>query len=155
MATFAKFATRMKKRGRQIEGSAARITRAAATRALKALVKGTPVDKGVARSNWRVGIGSPSRSIIQAYAPGKKLGVSETANANAAIAAGVAKIGAVAGVRGRVGGVASTIYISNSVPYINLLNGGSSAQAPIGFIQIAILEARAEIRGSRIFNRVI
>jgi hypothetical protein len=37
--------------------------------------------------------------------------------------------------------------VSNSVPYIDLLNGGSSLQAPAGFIEAAIADAIAATAG--------
>lgn len=150
MATLAQFSRNIRKRGSQIENSATRIVKATSVRALKSLVRNTPVDKGVARSNWRVGIGAPARSVIGAYAPGSKLGIGETANASAAIGAGRARIESV---RGTTSGLATAIYISNAVPYIGRLNSGYSKQAPSGFVETALLEARAEIAGFRVFER--
>lgn len=42
---------------------------------------GTPVDKGRARSNWRISaaVRTPS-NVIPPYAPGENLGINETAN---------------------------------------------------------------------------
>ena len=150
MATLAQFSRNIRRRGTQIENSATRIVKAVSVRALKSLVRNTPVDKGVARSNWRVGIGAPTRAVIGAYAPGKKLGISESANASAAIAAGTARINSV---RGTSQGLATAIYISNAVPYIGKLNSGSSTQAPAGFVETALLEAKAELAGFRVFDR--
>lgn len=39
------------------------------------------------------------------------------------------------------------IYIVNNVPYIGLLNAGSSRQAPAGFVEVAILRGMRETRG--------
>tara|TARA_R110000851_G_scaffold16046_2_gene52525 strand:+ start:13616 stop:14068 length:453 start_codon:yes stop_codon:yes gene_type:complete len=150
MATLAQFSRNIRKRGSQIENSATRVVKAVSVRALKSLVQNTPVDKGVARSNWRVGIGAPTRSVIGAYAPGSKLGRGESANASAAIAAGRARI---ASVRGTSTGLSTAIYISNAVPYIGRLNNGFSGQAPAGFVETALLEARSELAGFRVFDR--
>jgi hypothetical protein len=114
------------------------------------VVLGTPVDKGVARSNWRVGIGAPTRSVIPAYAPGRKLGISETANARAAIAAGNARINAVRGVSGR--GLTTSIYISNHTDYIGGLESGRISTQNKGFIARARDEAILVIRAFRIFG---
>ena len=150
MATLAQFSRNIRKRGSQIENSATRVVKAVSTRALTSLVRNTPVDKGVARSNWRVGIGAPARAVIGAYAPGKKLGIGETANASAAISAGRARI---ASVRGTSSGLTTAIYITNAVPYIGRLNSGYSGQAPAGFVQTALLEAKLELAGFRVFER--
>ena len=151
MATLIQFSRNIRKRGRQVVNSGSRVVRGTAKVSLRSLVMATPVDKGVARSNWRVGIGAPTSSVIEAYAPGKKLGINETANANAAIRAGNARINAVQGVSGV--GLKTAIWISNAVPYLNKLNRGSSSQAALGFIQTALLEAQLFIRGFRVFER--
>lgn len=152
MATIAQFSQNIRKRSSQIENAGSRIVRATSKRALKALINATPVDKGVARSNWRVGIGASTSAVIDAYSPGKKLGIGERANANAAIAAGFARIDGVRGVSGRGGGLKTAIYISNSVPYIEKLNAGFSKQAPAGFIEVALSEVNAVIKNFRVFT---
>jgi len=150
MATLAQFSRNIRRRGSQIENSASRIVKAVSVRSLKSLVRNTPADKGVARSNWRVGIGAPTRSVIDAYSPGKNLGIGENANASAAINAGRARINSL---RSSTRGLETSIYISNAAPYIEKLNSGSSKQASAGFIEIALLEAKVEIAGFRVFER--
>ena len=150
MATLVQFSRNIRRRGSQIENSGVRIVKRASKRALESLVRNTPVDKGVARSNWRVGIGAPTRSVISAYSPGRHLGIGENANASAAIAAGNARINSVKNSGGSLG---TAVYISNATPYIEKLNNGYSGQAPAGFVQTAVAEARAEIAGFRVFSR--
>lgn len=158
MATLAQFSQNIRKRGSQIENAGTRFTKAVAKRALRALVLATPVDTGRARSNWRVGIGAPTSAVIDPYSPGKKLGIGERANANAAIAAGLARINSVRGASGRGGGLQTAIYINNNTPYIgNLPNGkglndGYSPQAAPGFIEAALLEARSVLPTLRVFT---
>jgi hypothetical protein len=148
MATMAQFSRNIRRRGSQVENSASRLVKAVAIRSLKSLVKNTPVDKGVARSNWRVGIGAPTRAVISAYSPGKNLGIGETANASAAINAGRARINSL---RSTTAGLSKSIYISNATPYIGLLNDGSSKQVGRYFIQRALREAQEEIAGFKVF----
>jgi bacteriophage HK97-gp10 putative tail-component len=93
----------------------------------QAVVLATPVDTGRARSNWIVGTG-PSTEAIDAYAPGKK-GSSGGANADAALQQAQDFLSATD---------VSVIYISNNLSYIQYLNEGSSAQAPAGFIEVAV-----------------
>jgi hypothetical protein len=115
---------------------------------LAELVRSTPVDTGRARSNWLVSVGSPRQEVILPHAPGRYLGIAETANASTAIALGSVIID------GRRKSV--PIYITNSVDYLTKLDTkGTSKQAPIGFIQSAILRAvpNANKRGNfRIFR---
>lgn len=150
MATLAQFSRNIKKRGSQVENSATRIVKQSSKAALRSLVMGTKVDKGVARSNWRVGIGAPTRAVIPAYVPypkgskGNGAGMLEGANASAAIAAGNARIDAVTGVRGL--GLTTAIYISNNIPY------GSTA-FPTGMVATALISAKASIAGFRVFER--
>lgn len=151
MATLAQFSRNIRKRGSQIENSATRVVKQASARALKALVRGTPVDTGRARSNWRVGIGAPTSAEIDPYSPGRHLGINESANANAAIAAGLARINSVKGKAGL--GLTTAIYISNNTKYIGRLNSGYSKQAPAGFVEKALIEAKLEIAGFRVFER--
>jgi hypothetical protein len=121
------------------------LTRRVATTALEDLVRGTPVDKGVARSNWRVTLNAPSTTVIPAYAPGRKLGIGETANASAAIGAGRAVIA-----RAREG---STIHISNSIPYLTKLRNGHSQQQPNDWVDGALIRARRLISQARLVIR--
>ncbi|PHS61184.1 MAG: hypothetical protein COB09_18525 [Thalassobium sp.] len=42
-----------------------------------------------------------------------------------------------------------SLYITNNVDYISLLNKGWSAQAPAGFVQLSIITAILSLRGRR------
>lgn len=102
------------------------------------LVKRTPIDTGWARANWVPNIGGP---------------VTETAGTRDQAEAGRLDLGP------RESGLASIatsytlgpeIHQTNNVPYIQLLNAGSSQQAPAGFVQAAILRAVEQtVRNSR------
>lgn len=127
------------------------------------LIRATPVDEGVARSNWQVESGPSGVSQLPAYSPGSHLGISETRNAAAAIAAAYAKIDGApsagflrgflnAGVAEAAGGV--TFHVSNPVPWINPLDEGHSRQQPAGFVKRAIEAARIVVRQSRIFEDI-
>ena len=145
MATMAQFSRNIRKRGSQIENSSKRVVQAVSKRTLKALVNGTKVDKGVARSNWRVGIGAPTRAVIKAYSPYPKgsqaggQGMSERANASAAISAGNARINSLP-----AGPLRTSVYITNSIPYAN-------NAFPPGMVATAVQEGRLEILGFRVF----
>ena len=75
MATLLQFSKNMRSRASQIRNAPVRIIRRAAFASLKVAASGTPVDKGVARSNWRLSIGARTFSVIPAYSPGHKLGI--------------------------------------------------------------------------------
>jgi hypothetical protein len=141
---FSEFPRRMRARGDEVRTGASVIVRKAALVIDQALVFSTPVDKGVARSNWRVSIGEPLDGVIDAYAPGEKLGLSETQNAQAAIADGESVIG-----RHRQG---ESIAIANNLPYIERLNQGWSRQAPAGFINTSVAAAVTAVGASRVLT---
>lgn len=95
------------------------------------LIRRTPVDTGKARSNWIMSINAPVSDVIEPYAPGVKLGISETSNLIAALNQAAAVL------HGHHD--SDPIYISNNVDYIGLLNQGSSKQAPALFVEVSIL----------------
>lgn len=143
------FSKSIRRRGRQFENSASELVRRMARKTLTSLVLNTKADTGRARSNWRVGIGAPTRANIEPYNPypkGSKAngqGIGESANASAAIAAGRARINSVRGISGV--GLKTGIFISNNLPYIE------KAVVP-GGVESSVLEARAVVRGFRLFQ---
>lgn len=95
----------------------------------------TPVDESTALSNWLVGIGSPRRDEIEPHYRGTQGSTyGQSAQKTVDDARRV--------LAGKQPGQA--IYISNNLPYIRDLNGGSSRQAPAGFVE------RAELLGRKI-----
>lgn len=86
---------------------------------------GTPVDTGWARANWLPRVGQPANATA-----GSRSSVSSSQQS-----AGVAHVA-----RWRLQS-RLPIFITNNVPYIGLLNRGSSRQAPRGFVQAAIRKA--------------
>lgn len=105
------------------------------------LVFVTPVDTSEALSNWQVGVGERPSSRRGPYFPGKK-GSTQGQSAEAALAVGLAKL------RGKQPG--ETVYISNLTSYITDLNRGSSAQAPAGFVERAVLLGKNAVRKARL-----
>ncbi len=111
----------------------------------QALVLGTSVDKGPARSNWQVSLDQPITKVISAYSPGDKLGVAEQANAAGAL--DQARDAVAARQEGQ------DIHITNNIPYIGSLNEGSSAQAPALFVEQAVLAGTLAVKEARILGR--
>ena len=125
------------------------------------LVQSTPVDRGVARSNWQVSTGASPAVVKPAFAPGRHLGISETRNAAATIAEAYARIDRAptfgfsqaflkAGVPEAAGG--TSFYVSNPVYYIEALDQGHSKQQAAGFVRRALNLARYEIHRNKIFD---
>ena len=91
---------------------------------------GTPIDTGWASANWVPSIGRSFEGTAGTAEQARARRVS-TGQAEQGLAAVITRY------RLRQG----PVFISNNVPYIGVLNDGSSAQAPAGFVQKAIAEA--------------
>lgn len=102
----------------------------------------TPVDEGVARSNWIASKNARVEQVIPAYAPGERLGQPESANLTAVMAQHKA-------VADSFDAKADTsTHITNSVDYIGVLNYTDySAQADPGFFERALPFAADKVRG--------
>lgn len=137
MATLKQLAARLNKLADNAGNLADETKARVALAIVRQLVFDTPVDTSRALSNWRVGTGSTPAPIPPYYAGMQ--GSTRAASAASAIAAAEAAIAA--------NKHASVLAIFNSVPYIRRLNEGSSAQAPAGFIEKAILAGRLAARG--------
>lgn len=88
------------------------------------IVADTPIDTGRAMNNWNISVGTPDRSITEESGSdgsikGAKQGQAVATLANVPFG--------------------STVWISNSLPYIVSLNEGSSDQAPANFVENNII----------------
>ena len=110
-----------------LEGFATRRVKKILLDATANLFEDTPRDLGWARKNWIPEIG-----------PGPEAPAGDRKNISAATAEQQQGIAAIA-VSYRLG--LGIITITNNVPYIIYLNGGSSTQAPAGFVQAEIFRA--------------
>lgn len=97
---------------------------------LDEIVRDTPADTGAARSNWLCSIVEENTDVVPPHAPGRHLGLSETANYAQAVHDGTAII------QTRQSG--QDVIIQNNLDYMSLLNDGSSKQAPANFVESAI-----------------
>lgn len=100
------------------------------------LITDTPVDTGWARANWVPSIGVP-------------IDEPETDQADASLvpAATSRQQTGIAAVTATYSLDQGSIFLSNNVPYITLLNMGTSAQAPAGFVQTAIIRGIESLDG--------
>lgn len=140
--TLENFTRRIRIRADNVPRAVNRIVRQCALAVDQALVLGTPVDTGRARSNWIVSVGQPVLTDRPPYAPGSLLGLNETANARAAIDHAKSVI--------LQRQPEQTIYITNNVPYIEKLNRGYSAQAPAMFVERAVEAGITAVAGARL-----
>ncbi len=133
MAEPAVFARRMLDRARAVPVEAARILAGTANAAGRNVVRATPVDTGLARSNWVAALNSPDLSDRAIRSR------SATISEIKSVTAGVKMDG--------------EIHIANGgdkVPYLKFLNDGSSRQAPAGFVGFALVMAKDFLQNARI-----
>jgi hypothetical protein len=136
MPSPAEFADSMRKLAETIKVNVDAGFRATVLAIDAAVVTSTPVDTGRARSNWRVSTEKQS-DVYDAYVKGLK-GSQSGPNTQAAVDQAREAVDAAPP-------DADTMYISNNLPYIQALNDGSSAQAPAGFVELAIQAGEAEV----------
>ena len=124
---------------KQIERGVRRITQKAALAAGSTAVRATRVDTGRARSNWQASLNAPTSTVIPAYAPGNKLGISEAANASGAEAQQRSVINTYR---------AGSIFITNNVPYIETLDMGGPRVSPGNMTALAVQAALLSVRST-------
>ncbi len=103
------------------------VTRKVAMEVFQRVIMRTPVDTGRARANWQVSIGSPVDGVLDDV---NKIPVGTP---------GGSAIGRVATVVDKHRGDDS-IFLANNLPYIEVLENGSSLQAPSGMVKVTLAE---------------
>jgi len=102
--------------------------RVVALHILRGVVMKTPVDTGRARANWQVGVNRRPRGQIAVSESGGQRGTA----GGAAITKGTGEIATVQ--------PGEDVWISNNLPYIEVLENGSSKQAPNGMVGVTLAE---------------
>ncbi len=129
MANPAQFTARIRRIAVGVLDGAAKAARNSALGAVRTVVRGTPVDSGWARSNWVAKVGEADLSERAIRAPSEVIDEARGALDLTVIRGLIAKNDEV------------EIHIANGgdkVPYLGLLNSGSSRQAPAGFVPAAL-----------------
>ncbi len=140
MGDFRSFSRNLRGKAGRLQRNADRTMKETITEIFTTVVKATPADEGTAKSNWQIGIGGKRDGTIPAYVPGKR-GSTARSNENAAIDKAAQVIA-----QYKPG---NNVHLSNNLPYIGLLNSGSSSQAPAGFVEQAVLRGREFLRRKR------
>lgn len=130
------FARRLAFRAKGITENVERAVRKAAIAADKAVVLTTPVDTGRARANWVTSAGELRNRVDN-----NKF----DQNGLSTIAEGMSEIA-------RWNLSMSSIFISNGVAYITLLENGWSKQAPHGMTVHGVQAAEAQLRAARLLR---
>ncbi len=136
--TFGQFARRLARRAREVENGTEKIVQSAALTGLQVAVFATPVRTGFARAGWFPSFGTPADDLPVGE-PGEAAAAAQSIGRGTAIIP-TWKI------------TDPPIFLTNNVPYIVPLDNGSSAQAPAGMSQQAILAASEVLRRGRVFS---
>ena len=140
MSDLKTFSRRIRTRAAKVSKNTDGLVRKVILAVDQAVVLATPVDTGRARANWRPSIGAMDTSTLpEPNNPGSGL--------RQALADGEAVAAKYKG-----GNHSPTVHITNSLPYIQYLNDGSSKQAPRNFVNTAILLAISAVRQARIVD---
>lgn len=111
------------------------------------VVNGSPVDRGQFRASWMPSINAPSEDIAPEIDRGER-GPDPSPAGAAAYNEAMARFNQVISKESVTGN--ESIYISNNMPYAELLAEGSSQQAANGWIQNVLDEVDAAIESGRI-----
>lgn len=140
MATLAQFARNMRRQADRIEYQSLQLKRQVGYHVLVNVVQGTPIDSGQARFNWNVGFNGPNRAVDTAGFDGYGR-VGDWRAKMATSASAISRAGEL-----------DSIYISNSLPYIQQLNRGRSPQASADYVQTAAITGAQIVRTSSILR---
>ncbi len=127
------FAARMRQFAASIPGQSNRIKMMVFYEIGYRIVLNTPIDTGKARGNWYPSLGAPDMSVSEsARGSGVSIGriqsfVKSSTNPG-------------------------TVYLTNSLPYIDLLDGGWSGQAPQGFTNKSIRQGLARAKKTQLIS---
>lgn len=136
-------AKRLRKRADDLPEAANRVAKQVAQTIVNDLAHVTPVDTSQAISNWQLGIDDRPDTPIEPHYPGER-GSTYSASASQTIEEAEAEL--------KTKQPGQTIYISNVLRYIGRLNEGSSAQAPAGFVERAVLLGRLVVDKAKLFR---
>lgn len=96
------------------------------------IVKKTPVDKGRARASWVIGVGNRQNSPV--LSDNQQFSATEATRYAGEELAELSRIKPF-----------SVVFISNSLPYIEVLENGSSDQAPNGMVAVTLQEVERDL----------
>ena len=138
---FESLAPRMNALGRLMPKIGTKLVRDVSRGIGATVVDTTPVDTGLARSNWQASLNAPV-GMIHAYAEGNNLGIAETANASAAKAQQRQVIESFDALKHQ------KVVISNRVPYIGFLDRGSRNTRASNIVAQGLQTGRAVLQAS-------
>lgn len=136
MASPSEFNRRMGQLSTDVVENADKLVKKVAMAIDQAVVMATPVDTGRARANWIASLDVASSTVTTKTDKG---GAQAIAAARATI-------------NGYDGDTNAEVHITNNLEYIGFLDGGSSAQAPSGFVRTAVRAGASAVKGAKLLE---
>lgn len=125
------FSKRMGVLANQIPENADKLVRRVSVAADQAVVMATPVDTGLARSNWVATLDTAFTGVV----------AEPNTNSMEQARGAIARYN---------GDVHASVHLTNNLDYIEKLNEGHSMQAPAGYVRISLQIATSMIRGAQL-----
>ncbi len=110
-----------------------KLVREVTIRTLRGVVLKSPVDTGRFRANWQVSEGSYDATVAGPEKGGRRRKNAKNSNLSS-------KIREIQGMEQKV------LYVTNNLHYAEILESGSSAQAPNGMVALTLLEVNNWIK---------
>ena len=129
------FSDDMRRFARKTDDSSDRIVRAVTLSLFNGIVRDTPVDTGRARGNWQTDVGAPAESEIDRI---DKAGSAAMAEIQAKTPEGAGQV----------------TFLANNLPYVILLENGSSQKAPEGMVRRNMLRIASNLKKAVRSNKV-
>ena len=121
---------------REVMGGLSKMMRKATVEVFTRVLMRSPVDLGRFRGNWQLSVGSPIETEIESFFGG--------AAGSGPDADEFAKLNPVLSELNR--DADQQVWLTNNVPYAEVLEDGSSQQAPQGIVSISVMETEAALR---------
>lgn len=125
---------------RVIEGRAVDLVKTVFQNVGTTVVYSTPIDTSRARMNWQATENQPANGVILPY-PAKP---SDSSVGSSTALANIRKIA------NNYTGSPNGLFLTNNVNYIQLLNNGSSNQAPRNFVAKSVITAAQSIKNIKL-----
>lgn len=136
MASPTEFRRNMGALGTKVTKGADKLVRKVVLAVDQAVVIQTPVDTGRARANWIAALDAPASTVS----------ASTDKSGSKAIRQAASVAGSYDGDRN------VAVHITNNLPYIAALDGGSSYQAPAGFVRTAVRRGVSAVKGAKLLE---
>ena len=125
------FAADLERFANKAEASATQVYRKVAYELFRRVILRTPVDTGRLRGNWQTTLGAPAFGELDREdnsAPANQAGIGQSSAADDSLTTTL------------TADITDPLYLTNNLPYAQVIERGSSDQAPAGMVRVSITE---------------